>query len=114
MGVTVQPTPEPTLMLPAPHCVTVCCNCAAGVWLLYRNRQQELLGDCSAAAAAESSCPASPVRCTASTKGPLEVAMEQLDVASNVDDRAAGVMVPAAATNGVGHGKDTRCAGDAV
>lgn len=71
------------------------------------------MGDCTAAV--DANRPASPpLTCPASPKGPLELALEQLDVASSVDDRTSGGVLPAAAVNGGAHAKDARRADDVV
>jgi hypothetical protein len=85
--------------------------CCAGVWALYRNREDELLGEPTGAAAAPHLVtPATP----ASPKGGLELAMQQRDAISSLDDRETPVLPPAV-TNGSGVSvKGTARADDAV
>lgn len=86
--------------------------CFAGVWALYRNREEELLDETTtgAAAAPHLATPAT----AASPKGGLELAMQQRDVVSSMDDREVAVLRPAVTNGGVVATKCTARADDAV
>lgn len=84
--------------------------CPTGVWVLYRNRQEELLGKSPPTADAESDSPSPP----ASPKGPFRLAME-LRNAEERDGDEEGAVSPGAPDKtvaGIPGGKGTAC--DAV
>lgn len=93
------PATHPTTLL----CFSVCFRVIAGVWVLYRNRQEELLGGECTAPQAGAAPAAAPAIHTApptlpSPKGGLELALEQQDAAARMMDEARDVAVLPSAT----------------
>lgn len=88
------------------------------MWVLYRNRRQELLGDNTTCAPAPDQSAATVPQSPASPKGPMVLAMEQRDAARSADDRGGVSALPVVqlpARHGVsGVGKSKDCAENAV